>query len=182
MKPAAAIDELAKLLVEEGRVEERIRQTQAALADIKKTISESIVRRYVERREEKVPVPEELLREEQSYEHLCKALLEMKNEIGKGIRAAEERIVQANADHLKESFEHGKNKLSDCMAAIDKRILECRVHIEEYERIRSDLNAINEGLFRLGKEALPMPDPLPTTDVGEIITGRIHHLRSHGKI
>ena len=57
--------------------------------------------RYVEKIEEKVPMPEDLIKEEQSYERLLQALLDMKNEIAKKVRPVEEQIVQANADHIK---------------------------------------------------------------------------------
>ena len=57
--------------------------------------------RYVEMIEEKIPMPEDLIKEEQSYERLLQTLPDMKNEIAKKIRPVEEQIVQANVDHIK---------------------------------------------------------------------------------
>jgi hypothetical protein len=39
-----------------------------------------------------------------------------------------------------------------------------------------------EKLSQLGAESLPLPDGLPTLDLGEIVRERIEHLRSQGKI
>ena len=44
------------------------------------------------------------MREEQSYERLLQALQDMKNEIAKQIRPVEEQIVQANVEHLRQTF------------------------------------------------------------------------------
>lgn len=180
--PTATIEELAKLLAEEGRVEEKIRETRAALADIRKRTSESLVHRYVSMIEERVTMSEDIMKEEQSYERLLQALLDMKSEIAKQIRPVEEQIVQANVDQIKQMFEQKKNMLGDCLDAIKQKILDCRLHIEEYDRIRSDLDSLNKRLSRLGADLLPLPEPLPTTDLGDLITRCIEDLRSQRKL
>lgn len=182
MMPTATIEELAKLLAEEERVEEKIRETRTSLGDIKKRISESLVHRYVAMTEEKIAMPEDLMKEEQSYERLLQALLDMKNEIAKRIRPVEEQIVQANVDYLKQMFSQEKSKLGECLDAIKQKILDCRLHVEEYEQICSELNAVNSRLSRFGAEPLAMPEPLPTTDLGDLIIGCIRELRSQGKL
>jgi len=121
------------------------------------------------------------MKEEQSYEHLLQALLDIKGEIAKQIRPVEEQIFQANIDHLKQTFERDKNKLDECLDGIDRKIAGCCQHIEEYERIRSHLHTLNEKLSHLGAEPLPLPDSLPTIDPEEITKGRLEHLRSQGK-
>lgn len=174
------VEELAKLLAEEKRVEEKMRETQAALSGIEKKISD-LVHRYVAVTDEKVPLPEDLLKEEQSHKHILRAFLDIKNDIAKQIRTRGEQIVQANANHLKQTFEHEKNKLRKCLVGIDQKILDCRQCIEQHNAIRWYLNTLNESLSGLGTDALPIPDPLPTPDLVDIITGRIEHLRSQGK-
>jgi len=170
------VEELAKLLAEEKRVEEKICQTQAALSVIKKGVSESLMHRYVGRTGANVSMPEDLMKEEQSCERMLQALLYMKNDIAERIRPVEERIVQAYADHVKEMFDHEKNKLDHCLGEIDQKVLDCRQYIAEYDRIRWYLVTLNEKLSRLGVDPLPIPDPLPTTDLGDIITARIEVL------
>jgi hypothetical protein len=54
--------------------------------------------------------------------------------------------------------------------------------VQDYERIRSSLNSLNEKMAQLGAEAILVPDGLPTSDLGEIIRLRIDSLRSQAKI
>ena len=117
-----------------------------------------------------------------SAERLLQALLDIKGEIARQIRPVEEQIVQANIEHLKQTFEQEKNKLEECRDGIDRKILECRLHIEEYERTRSHLHTLKERFSRLGAEPLLLPDSLPMTDLGEIIKERLEHLKSQGKL
>lgn len=182
MTSTANIEQLARLLAEEERVSEKIRETQAALAGIKKKISEALVDRYVSITQEKKSLPEDLMREEQSYERLLQALVDMRNEIANQIRPVEEQIVQTAVDQIRKTFEEEKNKLEDCLSGIDQKILDCRLHIEEYQRIRSHLDALNERLTHFGRETLLMPEPLSSSDLGDLVRGRIDQLRSHGKI
>jgi primosomal protein N'' len=122
------------------------------------------------------------MREEQSYERLLQALQDMKSEIAKQIRPVEQQIVQANIDHLRQSFSQESRRLSKCLEEVDDNILACRQYLQEYERIRAGLNMLNDKLIQLGADKLVLPDGLATTDLGEIIRQRIEHLRSQGKI
>jgi hypothetical protein len=106
----------------------------------------------------------------------------MKNEIAKQIRPVEEQIIQANVDHLRQTFSQESRRLSKCLEEIDDNILACRQYLQDYERIRSSLYSLNDKLVQLGAESIQVPDNLPTTDLGEIIRQRIDHLRSQGKI
>lgn len=182
MTSTANIEQLARLLAEEERISEKIRETQAVLAGIKKKISEALVDRYVSITQEKKSLPEELMREEQSYERLLQALVDMKNEIANQIRPVEEQIVQTAVDQIGRAFEEEKNKLADCLSAIDQKILDCRVHIEQYQGIRSRLENLNGRLTHFGRDTLVLPEPLPSTDLGDLVRARIDQLRSNGKI
>ena len=73
-------------------------------------------------------------------------------------------------------------RLSKYLEEIDHKLLDCQKYVEEYDRVRSTLHAINEQLSRLGAEPLPVVDGLPTHDLGEIIKNRIDHMRFQGKI
>lgn len=177
-----AIGKLAKLIADEARIDEKVRDTQAALALVKRRISESLVQHYVATKEPRVNLPEELMKEEQSYERLLQALQDMKSEIAKQIRPVEEQIIQANADHLRHSFNEETRRLGQCLEQIDENILACRKFLQEYERVRAGLYSLNEKLAQLGGESLSVPEPLPATDLGEVVKGRIEHLKSLGKI
>jgi len=106
----------------------------------------------------------------------------MKSEIAKQIRPVEEQIIQANVEHLRQTFSQESRRLSKCLEEIDDNILACRQYLQDYERIRSSLYALNEKIARLGGESMEVPDGLSTTDLGEIIRQRIDFLRSQGKI
>jgi hypothetical protein len=176
------IERLVKLISDESRVEAKIRDAQAALTLVKKRVSECLAQNYVSTRELRIQLPEELMREEQSYERLLQALQDMKSEIAKQIRPVEEQIIQANVEHLRQTFSQESRRLSKCLEEIDDNILACRQYLQEFERIRSSLYGLNEKLAQLGTESIPIPDGLPTTDLGEIIRQRIECLRSQGKI
>jgi chromosome segregation ATPase len=176
------VERLAKLLAEEARVEEKIRETRGALTLVKKRVSESLAQHYIGMKEPRIQMPEDLMREEQSYERLLQALQDMKNEIAKQIRPVEEQIIQANVDHLRQSFSQESRRLAKCLEEIDDNILACRQYLQDYERIRSGLQSLNEKLTQLGADSLQMADGLPTLDLGEIIRQRMDHLRSQGKI
>jgi predicted nuclease with TOPRIM domain len=106
----------------------------------------------------------------------------MKGEIAKQIRPVEEQIVQANVDHLRQTFSQESRRLSKCIEEIDDNILACRQYLQEHERIRSSLQALNQKLTHLGAESVQLPDGLPTADLGEIVRQRIEDLRLQGKI
>ena len=176
------IERLGQLIADESLLDTKIHDTQAALTLIKKRVSESLARHYISMREPRIQLPEELMREEQSYERLLQALQDMKSEIAKQIRPVEEQIIQANVEHLRQTFSQESRRLSKCLEEIDDNILACRQYLQDYERIRSSLYALNEKIARLGGESIEVPDGLSTTDLGEIIRQRIDFLRSQGKI
>ena len=179
---AGPVARLVKLLRDETRLEEKIRDTQAALTLVKKTVSESLAQHYISTRGAAIQMPEDLMKEEQSYERLLQALQDMKTEIAKQIRPVEEQIIQANVDHLRQSFNQESRKLGKCLQEIDENILACRQYLQDYERIRSTLHSLNEKLSQLGADGVQMPENLPSSDLGEIIRQRIDYLKSQDKI
>jgi chromosome segregation ATPase len=182
MAASAAIGKLAKLLADEARLEEKIRETQSALSLVQKRVSESLAQHYIVMKEPRIQIPEDLMREEESFERLLQALQDMKGEIAKQIRPVEEQIIQANVDHLRQSFKHESRRLAKCLEEIDDNILACRQYLQDYERIRSGLHGLNEKISQLGAEAMQIPDSIPTTDLGDVVRQRIDYLRLEGKI
>ena len=179
---ASPLEKLVKLLTDERKVDQRVRETQAALTLVKKRVSESLTQHYIATGEARIQLPEDLMKEEQSYERLLQALQDMKSEIAKQIRPVEEQIIQANVDYLRQSFSQESRRMSKCLEEIDDNILACRQYLQDYERIRSELKMLNDKLVQLGTESISVPDGLPTHDLGEIVRQRIDHLRSQGKI
>lgn len=176
------VERLVKLLQDETRIDEKIRDARAAVTVVRKRVSETLAQHYISTRETRIQVPEDLMKEEQSYERLLQALQDMKTEIAKQIRPVEEQIIQANVDHLRQTFNQESRKLSKCLEEMDENILACRQYLQDYERIRSGLHGLNEKLSQLGADAIQVPESLPSSDLGEIIRQRIDYLRSQGKI
>lgn len=172
---------LAKLIAEESRIHEKIRDTQAALTLVKKKISESLVQNYTSQGP-RIHMPEDLMNEEQSYERLLQALQDMKNEIAKQIRPVEEQIIHANREHIRVSFTQESQRLNKCLEQIDNNILACRQALDEYNRIRSGLSGLNEKLTQVGSPVMEVPDSLPSHDLAEIVRSRLDHLKANGKI
>lgn len=182
MPASTAVERLAKLLSDEARIEEKIRDARAALSVVQKSVSESLAQHYMAMKEPRIQIPEELMREEESFERLLQALQDMKNEIAKQIRPVEEQIIQANVDHLRQTFAQESQRLSKCLEEIDENILACRQYLQDYERIRASLHSLNEKLSQFGVESLPLPDGLPTLDLGETVKQRVEDLKLQGKI
>ena len=153
----------------------------AALATIKKKISESLVQSYITHGTN-IDMPEDLMSREQYYERLLLALQEMKREIAQKIRPLELQIIEANREHLRETFEEYTRELSECLVAVDEHILASKQHLEEYDRIRSELQSLNDKLSQLGAIPLDIP-PGPTGgDLSDLIRSRLEHLKSQGRI
>jgi chromosome segregation ATPase len=182
MQVSAAVVKLAKLRADETRMDEQIRDTKEALTLVQKRVSERLAQRYMATNEPRVEIPEDLMKEEESFERLLQALNDMKNEIAKQIRPVEKQIIQTNVEHLRHSFNEERSDLNKCLESIDENILGCRQYFQDYERIRSSLNELNEKLSQLGAEPIAVPDNLPTTDFGERVQQRFEFLRSQGKI
>ncbi len=179
---SAPLARLAKLIGDEKRINEKIHTTEAALSLIHKTVSDCLAQHYISMSEPRLSMPEDLMKEEQSYERLLQALQEMKSEIAKQIRPVEEQIIQANVEHLRQSFSQETRKLTKCIERIDENILACRQYVQEYERIRSSLHGLNDKLSQLGADGVQLPESLPSLELGEIVRQRIDLLHSQGKL
>src|SRR3972149_2099082 len=176
------VEEVGILQDDATRVDEKIHDVTTALSLIKKRVSESLAQHYVAMKDYRFQMPEDLMKEEQSYERLLQVLQDMKAEIAKQIRPVEEQIIQANVDHLRQTFNQESRRLSKCLEEIDNNILACRQYLQDYERIRSSLHALNEKLCQLGADAIQVPDGSPSAGLGDTVGRRINHLRSQGKI
>jgi uncharacterized protein YukE len=180
VKTTRLIDELAKVMSEEMRLDEKMRETQAQLSCIKRKISETLVHSYLG--EGNITVEEDLMKTEQTYERLMQALLDMKKNFEQQMRSLDEQIVVANVTHLREVFEEKKSLLADCLSGIDQKVVGCLAHFEEYKRIHSDLQELSERLRALGVDSLEIPDRLRSDDLVEILNDRVQHLRFQGRL
>jgi hypothetical protein len=168
-------------MADEALAEEKIHAAQVALAAIKKKISESLVQSYITHGTN-INMPEDLMSQEQYYERLLLALQEMKREIAQKIRPLELQIIEANREHLRETFDQHARKLNECLAAVDEHILASRQHLDEYDSIRSVLQRLNDKLTQLGSIPLDLPAGPASSDLSATIRSRLEQLKSQGKI
>ncbi|MGH7834842.1 MAG: hypothetical protein ACREQK_14455 [Candidatus Binatia bacterium] len=178
---ATPVEELAQLRFEEKRVEEKIRETQEMLSAVRRSTSAALAHSFATVTDNVVLIEEDLMETERSYERLLQSLLEMKNAFEQQMRALDEQIVQANVEHLRETFHQKEGALDECLSGIDQKILDCLVYIEQYKSTHADLVALKSRLHQLNSDSLDVPEPVPTHDVEGVIYRRIEHLRSQGK-
>jgi hypothetical protein len=178
---AAPVEELAQLRCAEKRVEAKIRETQETLSCVRRRTSAALVHGFATGTDNVVLMEEDLMQTERSYERLLQSLLEMKNAFEQQMRALDEQIVQANVEHLRETFHQKESALDEYLSAIDQKILDCLVYIEQYKNTHADLVALKSRLHQLNSDSLDVPDPVPTHDVEGVIHRRIEHLRSQGR-
>ncbi len=182
MNSSESIEELARLLTEEKRLDKKLQETQEVLSTVKKKISKSLVTPYIQKTECPVSIDESLVQKEQSFERLLEALRDMKREIQKRIRPIEEEIVQVNINNLKERYENQKKKLGEALDTIDQTILDCGELVENSKKVHLELADLNEKLSHLGASPLPIKNSPRYGDIGELIRQRIEHLRLQGKL
>lgn len=86
-------------------------------------------------------------------------------------------------EHLIRSLQEDEaRRLSQCLQNIDHRLLHLRKAVEEYHQLRSALRTINGKLSRLGAEPLTVAEDVGADDLGEIISSRIAHFKTSGRI
>lgn len=176
------LEELARLLTEQKRLDEKLGETRESLSGIRKKISESLVHSSLNNSDGPIPMDEGLVQKEQTFERLLQAFVDMKGEIQTKVRLMEEEIVQANVKHLLEIRDNQKNRLEACLSTIDQSILDCRLHVENSKKIYEELNLLNEKLSSLGVEPLPVANSLGGGQFEKMIREQIEHLRLKGKI
>jgi hypothetical protein len=178
----AAVIKLAKLRADEARLDEQIQDTQAALKLAQKKVSERLAQRYLATNDPAIEIPEDLMKEEDSFERLLHALQDMKAEITRQIRPVEEQLIQANIEHLHYSFDEESQNLNACLEQMDNHIIAGRRHLHDYERILLVLDELNRRLIQIGAEPGVIPDRLTAGDFGELLQQRLEYLRLQGKI
>ena len=176
------IEELAKFLTEQKRLDEKLEETQTSLSDIRKRLSETLVQSSLTNTEGIARMDEGLIQKEQTFERLLQALHEMKDQIQVKIRPLEEEIVRANVSRLLENHNNQRERLADCLNNIDQAILDCRLLVENSNRLFGTLSEVNEKLSGLGATTLPVANSLGNGDIEKSLRERIEHLRLQGKL
>jgi hypothetical protein len=176
------IEQLHGLLSERAKVAEKISGVRTALDHVRESLSTALAQQYLSTPLAGVEFREDLMKEEQTYERLLKALHDMQAQIEERVRPVAEQVIQAEVERLRQLCETHRLALQDSLAHIDENILSCRSYVDQFHQRRSDLAAVNERLSMLGADPAPIPDGLPEQNLGDIIRARVEGLRMEGKI
>ncbi|HEX9880610.1 MAG TPA: hypothetical protein VGB25_10480 [Candidatus Binatia bacterium] len=176
------VEELAQLLSEHKRLDEKLEETQATLSGVRKEISRTMALSSLKLGNGPVSLDEGLVRKEQTFERLLQALLDMKTEVEGKIRPLEEEIIQANVRNLLDIHASQISRLENCLNAIDQALVDCRPHVANSKKLFDDLNLLNEKLARFGAEALPISSSVGGGEIEKVLRERIERLRLQGKV
>jgi hypothetical protein len=177
-----AIEQLHGLLSERVKVAEKITGVQAALGQVRQDLSRALARQYLGTLPSGSEFKEDLMKEEQTYERLLKALHDMQSQIEERVRPVAQQVIEAEVARLRELSEYHRSALRDSVSRIDENILSCRSFMDQYQQRRSDLASVNERLSKLGADPVPVPDVLPEQNLADIIHARLEGLRMEGKL
>lgn len=125
---------------------------------------------------------ENLIKEEQTYVRMLRALEDRKAQIEERVWPVAEQVVQAEVERLRDLSERHKSALAECLTQIDRSILDCRTHVNMYRERRSDLAIVIQRLAKLGAEPMPFPEEISAANFEDIIEARVAGLHSEGKI
>jgi hypothetical protein len=122
------------------------------------------------------------MKDEHNYQKILQALNDMQQQIEEQVRPIAEQVVRSEVDRLREQSEQYMQGLAACVNNIDKSILKCHSHVNEYHQARADLEAVNERLASLGVEPVSTPQVLPAENLYDVLMARLTELRAEGKI
>jgi len=117
----------------------------------------------------------------ESLERLMDVILQMRINLQHVTTTFQQQTLEIRQE-LAAIFEEKKRVLDGCLNGIDDKLKECAVHVEDYNRLYSSLNAMRQRLVQLGADPSPMPEPLPTEQLDGIVVWRLEQLKCQGKI
>jgi hypothetical protein len=79
-------------------------------------------------------------------------------------------------------FENEKKSLEDCLAVIDRKLMECAGCVDSYRMTYAHVELLRQKLVQLGGHPSPMPPALPTDELYALVAWRLQELKSSGKI
>jgi hypothetical protein len=144
------VEKLAKLLGNAAQVDEKIHDAMDALMLIKKRVSECLAQRYVAMKDYRFQMPEDLMKEEQSY--MASQAFRKSAEIAKQIRPVEEQIIHANVEHLRQTFNQERAEDSTNARGDRRQYLACQPCWTLNDPF--SLHSLNEKLCQLGADAI----------------------------
>jgi hypothetical protein len=117
----------------------------------------------------------------EAVERLMDILLQMKINFSHITETLHEQTVEIR-QQLGIVFENEKKSLEECLAAIDRKLGECAVCVENYRAMYAHLDCLRQKLVQLGGHPAAMPAPLPAEHLHTIVEWRLEELKMGGKL
>jgi exonuclease VII large subunit len=119
--------------------------------------------------------------EAQGANRLLQCLHDMQAQIEERVRPLAQQAVDNEVARLHEETSHQQASLRDCLAQIDRCIVNCIAQIETYRNQQTILSNLNERIAQLGATPEPLPSSLSLENFSGAIHARIDELRERGK-
>jgi len=117
----------------------------------------------------------------ESLERLMEIILQMKINLTHINETLHQQTYEIRRE-LGSVFEEQKHALERCLDSIDHQLEKCCAHIEEYQRLYSNLSAMREKLIQLGGEPSGLPTGSAGPDLESVIAWRLKELKEHGRL
>jgi len=117
----------------------------------------------------------------QSFERLMEIVLQMRINLTHVTETFHEQTSEIR-EQLGVVFDEEKRSLEVCLKALDQKLEECSVCIEDYRRQHLKLTNMHHKLVQLGAQPNGLPPPLPVQSIEEIIAWRLGELKNHSRL
>jgi hypothetical protein len=116
------------------------------------------------------------------FETLRRMLRDMQAQIDERVRPLALQAIGAETERLHQLSEQEQIAMGECLARIDRSLLDCVSRIDESRKICADLAALNQRLRELGASPESLPDFSAVQSASEILHTRIEKLHRQGKL
>lgn len=116
------------------------------------------------------------------YGRLLRTAHDMQVQIEERLRPVVNELLQSQVATLRGQSERGQSALKDCLSQIDDSVANCFARMDQYQRLRAELTALNQRLADFGATPEPFAPTLETNDVVAGIMSGLKGLRAEGKI
>jgi hypothetical protein len=116
------------------------------------------------------------------FENLLRMLRDMQAQIDERVRPLALQAIRTETERLHQLSEQEQIAMDECLARVDRSLLDCVSRIDESRKIRADLAALNQRLRGLGASPEPLPDFSTVQSASEILETRLEELHRQGKL
>lgn len=117
----------------------------------------------------------------ESVQRLMDIILQMRMNLGHINETLQQQTYEIR-QQLGVIFEEQKRILEKNLSAIDSKLQECAVSMQDCQRLYGSLAAMREKLVQLGGDPSAMPAPPGMEPVDEVLSGRLSRLKELGKL